>query len=80
MDKIKKFLRLLGKQHPRLKTQVIEAITLIEKGLLSDIDVKKLSGTTNAYRARVGTIRIIFIKTKKENIILAVERRSDTTY
>lgn len=48
---------------------------------LIGLDVKKLQGRNDIYRVRKGMFRIIFRKIPNvENAIIAVERRSDTTY
>lgn len=46
-----------------------------------NLDIKKLRGYQNIFRLRKGKLRIIyqFIK-EKEIYILAIERRSETTY
>ena len=53
---------------------------LIELGRLDGTDIKKLKGQKDIYRVRKGDMRIIFVKTDFETYILAVERRTDTTY
>ncbi len=53
----------------------------IQLNELGGMDVKKLQGEKDAYRVRKGDFRIIFFKKNVgENIIIAVERRGDTTY
>ncbi|OGZ28317.1 MAG: hypothetical protein A2931_01255 [Candidatus Niyogibacteria bacterium RIFCSPLOWO2_01_FULL_45_48] len=45
------------------------------------LDLKKLKGLKNIFRLRKGRIRVIFsLEDKKEPRILAIERKSDTTY
>ncbi|OGI69701.1 hypothetical protein A3A09_03130 [Candidatus Nomurabacteria bacterium RIFCSPLOWO2_01_FULL_42_20] len=44
------------------------------------LDVKKLKGRQDTFRIRKGKIRIIFSKIAKDINIMAIERRSDTTY
>ena len=45
------------------------------------LDLKKLKGLKNIFRLRKGAIRVIFsLEDKKEPRILAIERKSDTTY
>ena len=77
-DKTEKALRKLSeKERGRLKSLLL----LIKSGTLNGLDLAKLKGTDDIYRVRKGDLRVIFRKTKDDVImILAIERRSDTTY
>lgn len=75
-DKISKFLKKLP-QDQKIKTEKI--INNIRQGNLAFLDVKKLRGTNNLYRARVGFIRIVFIKGDKNQVIF-IGKRNDRTY
>lgn len=76
-DNIEKALRKLSnKERSRLR----EILIAIKAGRLDGLDVAKLKGYDDIYRVRKGDIRIIFRRMKIETSILAVERRSDTTY
>ncbi|MFA5792036.1 MAG: hypothetical protein WC884_03295 [Candidatus Paceibacterota bacterium] len=77
MNKLDKFLYKLDK-----KTQVIieKVITLIVLGNFSILDIKKLRGSKNIYRVRVGRIRIVFEQTKNGNNIKNISYRDDNTY
>ena len=77
-DKIEKALRKLSeKERGRLKSLLL----LIKSGLLNGLDLAKLKGTENIYRVRKGDLRVIFQRATNGAItILAIERRSDTTY
>ena len=56
-------------------------MTRLSRGSLKNFDVKKLRGRDDVFRARKGNLRIIFRKNKDGEIyILALERRSETTY
>lgn len=77
MDRIKKFLQRLTEKELRA---VLKALRLIEKGEIEKIDMKKLVGHKNIYRARIGSIRILFVRGKDDYRIISIERRSDTTY
>jgi len=78
MDKIEKFLKNLTKKE---LISVLAIINKIEKGDFTGLDIKKLSGHNNIYRARKGSVRIIFTKVDDcEITIVSIERRSDTTY
>ncbi len=78
MDKIEKLLeRLTAKE----KTILKELLLLISSGKVENLDIKKLKGNKNIYRARKGDFRVIFIKNSPSKIsILALERRSEKTY
>lgn len=54
--------------------------SMIIKGSLGGLDVKKLKGRKDVYRVRVGTVRIIFYMKDEETKIIEIEFRSDTTY
>lgn len=77
MEKIKKFLLKLSKQE-RNKLELI--IKHVIENELNDFDVKKLKGHDDVFRVRVGKMRVIFRNSDKENLILEVSRRSDSTY
>ena len=77
MDKIEKFLRRLTRNE---RERIASVLVRIVAGEYSKIDVKKMKGYGNLYRARVGTIRIIFIEQNSKRRIIAVGRRDDRTY
>lgn len=78
VDRIRKTLRQLSPKEQKQLTQAIQQILIDD---LHGFDIKKLQGRDDVYRVRKGDFRIIFRKTSTgENAIIAVERRSDTTY
>lgn len=78
MDKIGKAIRKLSKKEQRW---VKEVLSRLLDGNFQNLDIKKLKGREDIFRVKRGDIRIIYRKDKKEKIfILAIERRSDTTY
>lgn len=77
MDKIFKFLQKRNKDE-RLK--LLAVIRLISENNLENLDIKKLKGSENIFRVRVGRFRVIFEKSKKENIICSIAKRDDQTY
>lgn len=77
VDRIHKLLDRLTQKESVVLTQTIG---LIIKGNIDDLDVKRLQGNEHVYRVRKGDFRIIFQKSGEKNIVIAVERRSDTTY
>ena len=77
MDKLSKFLHRLS-QKEFLVIQGI--IAQILAGDISKLDVKKLKGQEYFYRARKGSLRVIFSGKGGSVRIVAVERRNEKTY
>ena len=76
-DKIAKFLQKLPPKDLKI---IKEVILLLSKSQIDNLNVKKLKGSTNIYRARKGNIRIIFSKEKDVVKILQISKRDDQTY
>jgi mRNA-degrading endonuclease RelE of RelBE toxin-antitoxin system len=76
-DKIAKFLQKLPPKDLKI---IKEVILLLSKNQIDNLNVKKLKGSTNIYRARKGNIRIIFSKEKDVVKILQISKRDDQTY
>ena len=77
MDKVQKFVRKLGR---REASRVLDAIARIRAGELEAFDVKKLKGSSDQYRVRLGRVRILFTKVDGHNVIADVQFRGDHTY
>jgi mRNA-degrading endonuclease RelE of RelBE toxin-antitoxin system len=78
MDKIAKALKKLSQNQREL---IKEILTKLKNKQLENLDCKKLKGRNDIFRIRKGRLRIIYRQDEKGNIfILAIERRSDTTY
>lgn len=77
MHKIDKFLATLAREH-RLK--VLAVAEQILRGDFEGLNLKKLGGTTNHYRVRVGRVRIKFTMNAEGIIIYSIGFRDDTTY
>ena len=76
MDRNEKFIRKLNaKENQRIQ----DVIKQILSGNLADLQVKKLKGFDDAYRVRVGRIRIIF-SIGERTIIRQISSRDDNTY
>mgnify|MGYP001598047906 FL=1 len=71
MDKIEKALRTLTAEERKLIKEVLSKLT---SGNTAGLDIKKLKGREDIFRARKGTLRIIYRKIKEKIFILAVER------
>ena len=78
MDRIAKALKKLStKEREALKT----TLENISAKNLAGLDITKLKGQHHIYRVRKGDLRVIYRIVKDgATTILAIERRSDTTY
>lgn len=77
VDKITKVLRKLSAgEQEKLKS----ILSLVQKGDIQRLDIKKLEGRDDIYRVRKGDLRIIFYKNKEVIKVLAMERRTSSTY
>lgn len=77
MDKNEKLLRKLSKKD---RERIRMAVALIHTNKFEILDLKKLSGTSDVYRIRVGKFRIKFKIYSNHNEILEIVRRNDNTY
>lgn len=77
MDQIEKALRKLTAKE---RKQLERLLALIEAGHFQGLDVRKLVGQEHVYRVRKGDLRIIFSVRKRSITVLALERRTTTTY
>jgi mRNA-degrading endonuclease RelE of RelBE toxin-antitoxin system len=77
MDAIEKALKKLNaKERERVK-ELLEKLAL---GALQGLDIKKLQGRDDIFRARKGDVRVVYRKTGDALSILLIERRSEHTY
>ncbi len=77
-DRIEK---ALGKLSAKERKKIAEILGLIRTGRLDGLDIKKLKGRDDIFRARKGDVRVIFRRTTDGTLfVLAVERRTSTTY
>lgn len=75
----------IDKALAKLATRELEKIKhtckLIRQHELKHLDLRKLKGHQDIFRVRVGGVRILFrIDDAQHVFVLAIERRSDTTY
>lgn len=76
-DKIQKSLNALTEKEKK----VVRILLLkIKTGQMSRVDIKKLKGRNDIYRAKKGKIRIIYKMDSSGTYLLAIERRSENTY
>ena len=78
MDKISKALKKLNNKE-KIALKII--LLKIKQKNLDGLNIKKLKGYNNIFRARKGKLRIIFKTSNNDNIsIIAIERKTDKTY
>jgi len=77
VDKIEKALKKLTEKERKMIKSVLMRI---QNEKAKDLDVKKLKGRDDIFRARKGRIRVVFRKSNENISILSIERRSDKTY
>jgi mRNA-degrading endonuclease RelE of RelBE toxin-antitoxin system len=77
MNKIEKLLKKLD---AKTRRRIENTLVLLYQGKLENLDIKKLKGSQNTFRTRVGRYRIIFNQTDKGIRLLDVELRDDKTY
>lgn len=78
VDKISKVLNKLSDKEKKQIKLILQDLSI---GRYENYDLKKLKGRNDIYRVRKGKIRIIYrVDDNKQIYLLAIERRSDTTY
>jgi len=78
VDKIQKALRKLTSKERQWVKGILEQLS---SGDTRSLDIKKLKGQDDVFRVRKGDIRIIYRKSKNQNIfLLTIERRRKDTY
>lgn len=77
MNQIEKLLKKLSNKERKLVKNVV---TQIVSNNLVGLDVKKLVGSLDLFRARKGNVRIIFSKEKTNISIISIQRRNEKTY
>lgn len=60
--------------------RLLKVSSKITQGRIEILHVKKLSGSANKYRVRVGKYRIIFERVEGANEIIEIKKRNDNTY
>jgi len=77
MDKINKALAKLSAKERGKVEEILEKLVSRQP---AGLDLKKLKGRGDVYRARIGKIRIIYRQLGDKIFVLAIERRNDNTY
>ena len=77
VDKVQKALdKLTAKE----RTAVKEVLSLLENRQLENLDIKKLKGKDDIFRARKGNIRIIYQDKGKDGFFCANDRAKKRQY
>jgi len=77
MDKLEKAVKKFAEREKRWLKEIIRALQL---GRFDNLNLKKLKGGTDIFRARKGKIRIIYQIRNGRIFILKIERRKEDTY
>ena len=77
MHTIDKFLARLDADR---RQKVLIVVEHIERGNFSGLDMRKLRGSPDIYRVRVGRVRIKFVMNESGTRIFSIDNRSDNTY
>ena len=77
MHRIDKFLAQLN---PARREKVVAIAKRVRAGDFAGLDMKKLSGTLDQYRVRLGNIRIKFFMNDEGIVIFYIGYRDDHTY
>lgn len=77
MDRIDKVFQKLTEKE---RTKIRQLLSDIAEGTTSTLDIKKLKGVNDIFRARKGDLRVLYRVEKKQVYLLAIERRGDNTY
>lgn len=77
MDRIDKELAKLSDKE---REQVQRILVAIIAGETSGLTIKKLKGRDDVYRARKGSIRVIYRIREGVPFLLVIERRNEQTY
>ena len=77
VDKIQKSLNKFSEKEKKMVKDLLLKIKIND---INSLDIKKLKGHNNIFRARKGKIRIIYRIEKTKLFVLAIEKRSKRTY
>ena len=77
MHRIDKFLARLD---AKLRQKVLDIAERIKRGDINGLDVRKLKGSSDIYRVRVGRVRIKFTMNASSIRILNIDNRGENTY
>jgi len=73
----RKTVKQIEKLPINTKPRVLETLKELEKGFSARLDIKKLKGTKNHYRIRVGEYRILFVLNFENAYVYDVSHREN---
>lgn len=81
----KKAMKQLSKIDNRYQNAIVEKVDTLYNfpDLAENIDIKKLKGSNNEYRIRIGNYRVLFSIIHDEPVIISIEaiaKRDERTY
>ena len=76
-DKVTKSLERLSAKE---KKWVRDILVSVKSGNFSGLNISRLKGHKDIFRARKGDIRVIYRQVAGDSFVLAIERRSEKTY
>ena len=77
MHKIDKFLAQLDAE---MRQKVLAIVERIQSGDFYGLDMRKLKGSLDKYRVRIGKVRIKFVMNVSGIRIFSIESRGENTY
>jgi mRNA-degrading endonuclease RelE of RelBE toxin-antitoxin system len=77
MHKIDKFLARLD---AATRQKVLSIVERISSGDFSGLDMRKLKGSSDIYRVRLGKVRIKFVMNASGIRIFSIDKRGESTY
>lgn len=77
MDAIEKFIKRLTEKE---RSMIDAAMQCLMSGAVQGMNIKRLCGSTDLFRVRVGNFRIIYYDFGENLVIVAISRRNENTY
>lgn len=72
--------KLLQKLNASTRGQIEMALLRLYAGELEGLDIKKIKGSTEIYRLRVGKYRVIYKQLNGRNELVEISLRNEKTY
>ncbi len=73
----KKARKQIESTNDEMKQRIFSALYELQEGFHARLDIKKLTGTKDHYRVRVGDYRILFVLDRFNAFVYDVSHRSD---
>ncbi|HCM52328.1 TPA: hypothetical protein DIS56_04375 [Candidatus Saccharibacteria bacterium] len=77
MNKVEK---LLQKLDPKTRARVEQALLHLANNRLEELDIKKIKGTNDIFRIRVGRHRIVIRQVDQKFNLITIAKRDEKTY